>query len=141
MRGIIYFHSMALRCVCILLCGKGFYIPVHKHFRFHWPDKIRNMDLWQHSQLPMEEAGKQMGWIGHTVRKTHTNTTKQLLSWNLQGKRRRCRPRNTWCRELEADTSRIVSDGRHMEAGSKTSQGQGTLESCCWQSITQEGQA
>ena len=28
------------------------------------------------------------GWIGHTLRKPATNTTKHALSWNPQGKRK-----------------------------------------------------
>ncbi|KAH3834194.1 hypothetical protein DPMN_107513 [Dreissena polymorpha] len=31
------------------------------------------------------------------------NTTRQSLTWNLQGKRKRERPRNNWRRYLDAD--------------------------------------
>ena len=46
-------------------------------------------------------------WIGHTLRKPSTNITRQALSWNPQGKRKRGRPRNSWRRDLKADIKRL----------------------------------
>ena len=43
-------------------------------------------------------------WIGHTLRKPVTHIACQALTWNPQGKRKHGRPRNTWCRDLEAET-------------------------------------
>ena len=47
--------------------------------------------------------GEDRGWIGHTLRKPPANTTRQALSWNPQGKRRRGRPCNSWRRDTEAE--------------------------------------
>ena len=40
----------------------------------------------------------------------------QALSWNPQGKRRRGRPRNTWRRDLLADTKRMGITWNQLEA-------------------------
>ena len=76
----------------------------------HWPDKISNNDLWiKTKQLPAtDEIGRRRwSWIGHTLRKPESNTTRQALTWNPQGKRNRGRPKNTWRRDLQADTKRL----------------------------------
>ena len=76
----------------------------------HWPDKISNMELWNRTQqLPAEiEIGRRRwNWIGHTLRKPTSSTTRQALTWNPQGKRRRGRPCNTWRRDLQADTKKM----------------------------------
>ena len=75
-----------------------------------WPDTISNTNLWQRTcQLPAEEEirKRRWGWIGHTLRKPATSVTRQALRWNPQGKRKRGRPRNTWRRDLEADTAKL----------------------------------
>ena len=75
-------------------------------FRIRWPDKIRNEDLWERSgQEPVEKQilRRKWGWIGHTLRKPTSSTTRQALTWNPQGKRRRGRPRSTWRRSTEAE--------------------------------------
>ena len=55
-------------------------------------------------------------WIEHTFRKPVASTTRQALSWNPQGKRRRGKPRNTWCRDLLADTKRMGITWNQLEA-------------------------
>ena len=35
-------------------------------------------------------------WLGHTLRKRNEAIKREALVWNLQGKRRRGRPRHTW---------------------------------------------
>ena len=72
----------------------------------HWPDTIRNSELWEKTnQGPVEEniLRKRWGWLGHTLRKTPKNITRQSLKWNPQGKRKRGRPKNTWRRDLDSD--------------------------------------
>ena len=68
--------------------------------------KIRNEDLWE--RVGQEPVAKQIlrrkwGWIGHTLRKPASSTTRQALTWNPQGKRKRGRPRNSWRRDTEAE--------------------------------------
>ncbi|XP_048745819.1 uncharacterized protein LOC125658580 [Ostrea edulis] len=54
-------------------------------------------------QLPVTVKVRKWGWIGHTLRKPPSSTTRQALTWNPQGKRKRGRPRNTWRRDSEAE--------------------------------------
>ena len=75
-------------------------------YNIRWPEKIRNEDLWE--RAGQEPVAKQIlkrkwGWIGHTLRKPVTSITRQALTWNPQGKRKRGRPRNSWRRDTEAE--------------------------------------
>ena len=84
----------------------------------HWPDKISNLKLWQRTrQKPIEQEilQRRWRWIGHTLRKPTSNTTRQALNWNPQGKRKRGRPRNTWRREVEAVTKQLSLTWGAME--------------------------
>ena len=86
--------------------------------RIHWPENISNRELWQRTkQKPIEEEilQKRWRWIGHTLRKPASNTTRQALKWNPQGKRKRGRPRNTWRRELDADIKKIGHEWNILE--------------------------
>ena len=69
-------------------------------------EKIRNEDLWE--RAGQEPVAKQIlrrkwGWIGHTLRKPASSTTRQALTWNPQGERKRGRPRNSWRQDTEAE--------------------------------------
>ena len=80
---------------------------LRKILRIHWPETISNKELWQRTgQLAAEEEIKRRKWrwIGHTLRKTSSSITRQALTWNPQGRRKRGRPRNSWRRDLEADS-------------------------------------
>nr|KAG5705287.1 hypothetical protein BaRGS_010738 [Batillaria attramentaria] len=75
-------------------------------FNIRWPEKIRNEELWERAE--QEPVAKQIlrrkwGWIEHTLRKPASSTTRQALTWNPQGKRKRGRPRNSWRRDTEAE--------------------------------------
>ena len=75
-------------------------------FKIRWPDKIRNVDLWERAgQEPVagQILRRKWGWIGHTLRKPASSTTRQALTWNPQGKRRVGRPRNSWRSDTEAE--------------------------------------
>ncbi|XP_071088777.1 uncharacterized protein [Haliotis cracherodii] len=75
--------------------------------QIHWPNTISNSDLSQRTnQLPTEDEirRRRWGWIGHTLRKPVSNITRQALSWNPQGNRKRGRPRNTWRQDLDANS-------------------------------------
>ena len=85
--------------------------------KIHWPNTIRNADLWERTnQVPAEEEirRRRWRWIGHTLRKP-TNITRQALTWNPQGKRKRGRPKNTWRRDLEADAKQTGCTWRELE--------------------------
>ncbi|CAH8469006.1 unnamed protein product [Schistosoma turkestanicum] len=77
---------------------------LRKILRIRWPDTISNNELWERtSQIPVEEEirKKRWKWIGHTLRKAPNCVTRQALTWNPQGKRKRGRPKNTLRREIE----------------------------------------
>ena len=84
----------------------------------HWPETITNKDLWERTgQIAAEEEIKRRRWrwIGHTLRKRQDTITRQALTWNPQGRRKRGRPRNSWRRDLEADTREIGYSWRELE--------------------------
>nr|KAG5714792.1 hypothetical protein BaRGS_000280 [Batillaria attramentaria] len=75
-------------------------------FNIRWPEKFRNEELWE--RAGQEPVAKQIlrrkwGWIGHTLRKPASSTTRQALTWNPPRKRKRGRPRNSWRRDTEAE--------------------------------------
>ena len=79
---------------------------LRKLFNIRWPEKIANKDLWQKAEQEPVEAQvrrRKWGWIGHTLRKPTSSTTRQALLWNPQGKRKRGRPKNSWRRDTEAE--------------------------------------
>nr|KAG5708163.1 hypothetical protein BaRGS_002899 [Batillaria attramentaria] len=58
-------------------------------FNIRWPEKIRNEELWE--RAGQEPVAKQIlrrkwVWIGHTLRKPASSTTRQALTWNRQEK-------------------------------------------------------
>ncbi|VDP42148.1 unnamed protein product [Schistosoma curassoni] len=67
--------------------------------QIRWLDTISNTVLWERTnQIPAEEEirKKYWKWIGHTLRKAPNCVTRQALTWNPQGqRRRRGRPKNT----------------------------------------------
>ena len=52
---------------------------------------------------------KKWRWIGHTMRKptSSSGTTRQALTRNPKGKRKRGRPRNTWRRDVESEARKM----------------------------------
>ena len=70
-------------------------------FRIKWQDKVTNVELWRRAKtdpIEVEIKRRKWRWIGHTLRKDPTNTTRHALDWNPQGKRKRGRPKQTWRR-------------------------------------------
>ena len=79
---------------------------LRKILRIHWPEKISNKELWSRTgqeHIPTVIARRKWAWIGHTLRKPVTDTTKQALKWNPQGKRKVGRPAKTWRRSIEEE--------------------------------------
>ncbi|KAK3795190.1 hypothetical protein RRG08_056253 [Elysia crispata] len=68
--------------------------------------------------MPVEQdiLRRRWRWVGHTLRKPGCSTTRRALTWNPQGKRKRGRPRNTWRRDLEADTKRLGHTWKQLES-------------------------
>lgn len=67
-------------------------------FNIRWPERISNEDKWRKAgqeEMDMQIRCRKWGWIGHTLRKPPSSITRQALTWNPQGKRKRGRPRNS----------------------------------------------
>nr|KAG5690802.1 hypothetical protein BaRGS_010983 [Batillaria attramentaria] len=91
-------------------------------FNIRWPKKIRNEELWE--RAGQEPVAKQIlrrkwSWIGHTLRNPASSTTRQALTWNPQGKRKRGRPRNSWRRDTEAE---LYKEGTNWTGVAKIAQ-------------------
>ena len=81
---------------------------LRQNLHIRWPEVINEM-LWECTdQTPVDQQliQRRWRWIGHTLHKPTSNTTRQALRWNPQGKRRRGGPRNTWQRDLVADAKK-----------------------------------
>ena len=75
-------------------------------YNIRWPEMIPNEELWEqagHEPVAKQILKRKWGWIGHTLRKPASSTTRQALTWNPQGKRKRGLPRNSWRRDTEAE--------------------------------------
>ena len=86
--------------------------------QIRWPNTISNSDLWEktHQQNAGDEIRRRRwGWISHTLPKQASTITRQALTWNPQGKRKRGRPRNTWRRDLLTDIKRTGYSWRELE--------------------------
>ncbi|VDP23280.1 unnamed protein product [Schistosoma margrebowiei] len=58
---------------------------------------------------------KRWKWIGHTLRKAQKYVTRQALTWNSQGQRKRGRPKNTLRREMEIDMKKLNKNWMELE--------------------------
>ncbi|KAL3866766.1 hypothetical protein ACJMK2_044042 [Sinanodonta woodiana] len=91
---------------------------LRKILKIRWPERISNDELWQRTkQQPVKDdiLQRRWRWIGHTLRKPAPNITRQALTWNPQGKRKRGRPRNTWRRDLDADVKQMGKTWGQLE--------------------------
>ncbi|VDO79580.1 unnamed protein product [Schistosoma mattheei] len=74
--------------------------------------------MWERTnQLPPEEEirKKQRKWIGHTLRKSSNYITRQALTWNPEGKRKRAKLNDTIRRETKADMKRMNRNWKELE--------------------------
>ena len=75
---------------------------------------------------------RRWGWLGHTLRKPASNITRQALTWNPQGKRKRGRPRNTWRRDLNANVRELgLSWGQLVTAAQDRSRWRSVVDGLC----------
>lgn len=91
---------------------------LRKILKIRWPERISKDELWQRTkQQPVKDdiLQRRWRWIGHTLRKPAPNITRQALTWNPQGKRKRGRPRNTWRRDLDADIKQMGKTWGQLE--------------------------
>lgn len=79
---------------------------LRKILKVRWPEKMSKSELWRRTRqksVIQTIKERKWRWIGHILRRDHSNVTRQALEWNPQGKRRRGRPAHTWRRSLEAE--------------------------------------
>ena len=99
------------------------------------PDIIANEHLWQttgQEKMELQIKRRRWGWLGHTLRKSNTNTTKQALGWNPQGERTREGGQGTashgqWRGRWERQTSLKAKE--HLATDSGGVDGRGRLHS------------
>ena len=75
-------------------------------YKIQWQERIRNEDLLERGgQEPVAKQilRRKWGWIGHTLRKPASSTTRQALTLNPQEIRTRGRPRNSLSQDTEAE--------------------------------------
>ena len=83
-----------------------------------WSDRVSNIELCQRSgQTSVEKAiwRRKWNWLAHTLRKPSCTITRQALTWNPQGRRKRDCPRNTWRRLLEAEIKSMGKSWYQLE--------------------------
>ncbi|VDO51471.1 unnamed protein product [Schistosoma margrebowiei] len=100
---------------------------LRKMLRIRWPGTISNTLLLERTnQIPAEEEirKKRWKWIGHILRTVPNYVTRQALTLNPRGQRRRLRPKSTLCREMETDM-RIMNN--HWVGSIKEGSGQSGL--------------
>ncbi|VDP35168.1 unnamed protein product [Schistosoma curassoni] len=91
---------------------------LRKIFNIHWPETISNSLLWERTnQLPAEEEirKRRWKWIGHTLHQSSNCITRQALTWNPEGKRKRGRPKSTLRRKIEADMKSMNNNWKELE--------------------------
>ena len=92
---------------------------LRKILKIHWPDIISNQELWRRTNqqpIEVEILQRRWRWIGHTLRKAKPNITRESLSWNPQGRRKRGRPRNSRRRDVEAEMRKMGRTWGQLEA-------------------------
>jgi len=62
--------------------------------------------IWTPLPIEIQILRRKWRWIGETLRKPANIITRQALSWNPPGMRKRGRPRNPWRRGVESEMRR-----------------------------------
>ncbi|VDO59195.1 unnamed protein product [Schistosoma margrebowiei] len=91
---------------------------LRKILQIRWPDTISNNLLWERTnQIPAEEEIRKESWkwIGHTLKKAPNCVTRQALTWNPEGQRKRGRPKNTLPREMEINMKKMKKNWMELE--------------------------
>ena len=52
-------------------------------------------------------ADRRWRWLSHVLRLENINNAKVSLTWSPEGRRRRGRPKTTWCRTVESEWWRL----------------------------------
>ena len=86
-------------CICTMSfeCGN-----LRRILRILWPNTVSNDNILQDSMEAIIMR-RRWRWIGHVLRKEPGNITRTALHWTPEGKHKRGRPKNTWCRTVEEE--------------------------------------
>ena len=83
---------------------------LRKIFRAFGQKKITNKDLQKKAgMMPVSDmiTDRRWRWLGHVLRLENINNAKVSLTWSPEGRRRRGRPKTTWCRMVESEWRRL----------------------------------
>ena len=83
---------------------------LHKNLRrilkVYWPMKITNEEIRKRAgieTISKQVASRRSSWLRHVLRMDHHSHPRIALTWVPEGKRNRCRPRETWRRKVERE--------------------------------------
>ena len=97
----------------------------------HCPPKWMSVGAGQ-EPVAKQILRRKWGWIGHTLRKPASSTTRQALTWNPQGKRKRGQPRNSWRWDTEAEPKQQGTNWSVMaRAAQNRVQWRGVVDGLC----------
>ena len=113
------FHNRCLRRIC----------------RIFWPNKISNRDLYTQTgsqSIVGEIKRRRFRWLGHVLRMEENRISKVALRWTPPGKRKRGRPKTTWCRTVmdELKEGELTWGQAQHEARDRNSW-RGVIEALC----------
>lgn len=75
-------------------------------FKNRWLNKISNKERWQGvSQQPVGRLirRREWKWLSNILSEAAATVASQTLTWNLKGKWKRGRPKNSWRQDTEAE--------------------------------------
>jgi hypothetical protein len=91
---------------------------LYKKYSPNWEVSSIEKNLWERAKqrsVEQELRYRMWRWLDHTLRRPCESITRQVLSWNPQGKRMKGRPRNTWTREMEWEIKRTWKTWNELE--------------------------
>ena len=104
-------------------------------YKIQRQEKILNEDRWEragHELVAKQILRGKWDWIGHTLRKPASSTTRQALTRNPQGKRKRGRSRNSWRRDTEAELKKQGTNWSGMtRAAQNRERWRGVVDGLC----------
>ena len=78
---------------------------LRKIMRTKWEDRVRNEDLLMRKLRPIsEEVSRRWKFIGHTLKQDPISDSNIALAWAPERRRKRGRPKTTWCRTVEKES-------------------------------------
>ena len=90
-------------------------IPLARVFNLSLKEGVVPFEWKEANIIPLFKKGSRNKSENYRPVSLTSSTTRQALTWNPQGKRRRGRPRNTWRRDLQADTRKMGYTWNQLE--------------------------